>query len=347
MKIFIFTPYSLDPMHPRLEMLRDILAEQHDVVVLRAGGKRNPLKVINYIFFNFFDMYDILKFSNRIKDCDVLFIQDLSLLPTAIFGHLSGRKVIYETLDHNVSLRFYNLGKKFRFLRNFGFLIRVFSWLEKTMAFRFADKVIVNSEALMKYFNGRAKLLYYSSPFEGMDVNNTPDLKPAFLYLGIFSEEKGAHEVLRLQKKYGIPLFIFGDVRDETLRSSIAGNVVVHYKERMSPGALKEEMKKLSKDHFFVGISLTKPAHYSYETQESNKDIDYLAMGAPIVGNSRRPTAEKISAGCGVFAGDESGIKKILTDPQERSRAAKRCRQHYAQRYSGDIFRKRLFELVE
>jgi glycosyltransferase involved in cell wall biosynthesis len=346
MKICIFTPYSLDPIHPRLEMLRDILAKHHDVMVLRAEWMRGPLKGINYLFLSFFDIYSILKFSNRVKDCDILFVQDLSLLPLAVSGRLNRKKVIYETLDHNVSLRFYNLGKKFKFLRNFGFLIRVFSWLERTMAFRFTDKVIVNSEAFVKYFNGRAEILYYSSPFEEMDVNNVPSLGPAFLYLGIFSEEKGAYEALRLQEKYGIPIFIFGDVRDERLRVSIDDNSAVHYKERLSPGRLREEIKKLSERHFLVGFSLTRPVNYSYQTQEINKDIDYLAVGAPIVGNNRRPTEEKILAGCGVFADDDSGIKRILIDPRERQRISRNCRRYYKQRYSHDIFRKKLLDMV-
>ena len=73
-------------------------------------------------------------------------------------------------------------------------------------------------------------------------------------------------------------------------------------------------------------------------SQEANKDIDYLALGIPIIGNHRFPTEEKIYAGCGVFIENESDIKRLISSESMREEISVKCRDYYLTHYSFERF---------
>jgi glycosyltransferase involved in cell wall biosynthesis len=70
-------------------------------------------------------------------------------------------------------------------------------------------------------------------------------------------------------------------------------------------------------------------------------------MGIPIIANHRKPTKEKIEAGCGVFIDDDIGIKKLLNDEHFYQKISDNCIQYYSKNYAQEIFEKKLLEVVK
>jgi hypothetical protein len=163
-------------------------------------------------------------------------------------------------------------------------------------------------------------------------------LKPALLYLGDFSYEKGAKDVIELQQNLGIDLYIFGTIRERSLSETVLKNNMIHHVERISHEELVLKIEDLCIKNFLIGTSFIKSIHLSYATQEANKEIDYLAMGIPIIGNHRQPTEEKILSGCGVFIEDEPGIRQLISDEDLRYKLSVNCKDYYYGNYSIDNF---------
>ena len=213
----------------------------------------------------------------------------------------------------------------------------------------FAAGVIVNSKVLAEKFAYKDKLalLYYCSVLERIEVQNDVALPPALLYLGIFDEDKGADQVWTLFKELkkdfpALKLIVLGDLLYDIKPDD---SVIVY--ERLAASQLIVVLTALLKDYYLIGLSLIKPVHYSYATQEANKDIDYLALGMPIIGNERLPTFEKLKAGCGVFYQDKMGIKNILVDQKIRAELAINCRRYYDKNYAYPLFRDKLLGLLK
>jgi len=188
-------------------------------------------------------------------------------------------------------------------------------------------------------------LIYYASPFEAIEKQQ-PENEPAFLYLGLFNDAKGALDIVQLQRTHGLPLYLFGDINFPSIESYILSNEAIFHDRRCCSRALCEKIEMLLKKHYLIGISLIKSVNQSYATQEANKDIDYLAIGIPIIGNHRKPTEEKILAGCGVFAEDYDGISRLLSESDTRKVFSEKCRKYYIQNYSQTIFKQKLLALV-
>jgi len=96
-------------------------------------------------------------------------------------------------------------------------------------------------------------------------------------------------------------------------------------------------LKQLMDDYFLFGFSLIKDANESYAVQNANKDIDYLALGIPIVGNHRKTTEELIEAGCGYFHEDVEKIRKLGVE--EKNRLKTRSLEVYQKRFSNKRFK--------
>ncbi len=339
MKIGIFTGRVLEPLHPRIVSYLEYFDNKGLTCEIVPPVKNSILSRINWLSLHFFDTYSILINRKRLRLYDLIIIQDLKYLPLARFAKKYNKVVIYETLDNNVSLRGYQLLRKLPFLKLFEkSIIRSFTKKEKNLAFNYCDSIIVNSKALVKYFDNQARLIYYCSSFEKVGLTNNPGLTPALLYLGEFSSEKGAEDVLDLQKRLGIELYIFGTIRKKSLSEAILMNSMIHHENRLSHKDLESKFKDLFKQYFFIGTSFIKSIHFSYATQEANKEIDYLAMGVPIVGNHRQPTEEKIIAGCGVFSENEAEIEKLISGKDYREKLSLACVNYYRENYSDTIF---------
>lgn len=343
MKAGIFTPYSLDPIHPRTEMYLSFFKEAGmeasvEQVNMQPAGL---LSLISKAFLNMFDFQAAYRLRDAVKKYDCILIQDLRYLPLAVTGRRQGKMIIYETLDNSVFIRVHNQ-KRNVFYPVIKWLTPIFCMVERCLARCFTDHVIVNSSALVRHFRNRAQLIYYASPFESAGVVNNFSKKPVLLYLGAVSADKGIHEVLSLTSAYGIRTFIFGDCADAKIAETLESNELITWKERMNSEMLKQELKKITEECFLIGLSLIKPVHYSYATQEANKEIDYLSMGIPFIGNHRLTTKEKIEAGCGVFIDDSDAVSNLINNPEDRKKKSADCRNYYNRHFSVEQFKTKL-----
>jgi len=349
-KITIFTPYSLNPLHPRLEKVHEALITLGYNVVIINVSKNKLQQFLSICLLRFFDLYNILKFIVYLKASKIIYIQDMSILPLSFFAKIFKKKVVYETLDNCPHLYFYNLSQSpfFFWLAKFKCLLKFVISIEKSIVKNFVDSVIVNSKALADYFGPTAKTIYYCSPFESKkDIKNNPRNKIGGLYLGIFSKEKGCSDIIDIIEEMKIKLFIFGDISNKTIAEAITNNKNVFWNHRISSKELSIALDQLLSQYFLIGFSLIRLVHYSYKTQEANKDIDYLAMGIPIIGNSRKTTKEKIIAGCGIHKNDKSSMDRLCCDQNFRATISNNCVQYYKNHYSELIFKKKITEIIE
>ena len=349
--ILILTPYAFNPLHPRLEYIEKYLIKNgYDVKKYNLNCTNRIFAKFNWLSLNFFQIPSFFKAIKYIwrhkKEVDIIYIQDLQYLPMAIIAKLFRKKVIYDTLDNNVELTIYNLSTRFTIFRKLSIIKIIISWIEKKTTKYFCDEIIVNSKALVEYFNlNKSNLVYYTSPFENkFKYNNSNEI--AFLYLGTFSVDKGAIEILDFVRKYNLKFYIFGDTNKEILKK-INNSSNIFYKSRISSKELFKELNILFNQYSFIGFSMIHNVHYSYATQEANKDIDYLAMGVPIIANHRKPTKEKIEAGCGVFIDDDFNVKKLLNSESFYHIISDICIEYYNQNYAQNIFEKKLLEVIE
>jgi len=356
--ILLFTPYSFNPLHPRLEYVEKCLWKNgYNIKKINLNPKnKNFFYRVNWLSLNFFQiasLFKSIKYLWRYRHkTDIVYLQDLQYLPIAVIAKFFNKKVIYETLDNNVELNFYHLSNRFEVFGKAWLLKRLFSSTEKFLSEYFCDEIIVNSKALVEYFGSdKVTLIYYTSPFENkvfIKENN----EPVFLYLGGFWKMKGADIILDFIKKNNRKLFVFGSInRDENDILSKAKELkkknLFVFMDRLCSTELIKQLSGLADKYRLIGFSLTQDVNLSNATQEINKDIDYLAMGIPIVGNRRIPTKEKIDAGCGVFIDEVEAVEKLLNDSKFYFEISKKCISYYNRLYSQAIFEKRLMEVVK
>ncbi len=343
MKVGIFTPYPLNPGHPRTEMFFEFFRNRGIEVTMEQYNRRKGgfLSFLSKVLINIFDLSAVFALSKRVKEYDILLIQDLRYLPLAIFARRSGRRVVYETLDNSVYIRVYHQRTNL-FYPLFKMLTNFYVVLEKKLADHYTEAVIVNSHALEDYFDKKATLIMYSSPFESTGIINCEQKSPAFIYLGAISEDKGIFDMIGLVKQYQLPAFLFGDCNDSEITSVLEQLPLLYWKPRMNSAQLMEVLKGLVERHFLTGLSLIKPVHYSYATQEANKEIDYLSMGIPFIGNHRATTKEKIDADCGIFLDDPQGITELFENKEIRRRKISSCLSYYKEFYSAEQFNRRV-----
>ena len=353
MKVLFLTPMSLNPLHPKVE-LNKLILEKNNYKVYLYNLNTPKFKVLNYLSLGFFKLNSFLlsfKYLKKHSDCEIVYVTDLSYLPIAIIAKIFGKKVVYETLDNNVELHYYNLYKKYKVCKRAKFIKKIFFFLEKVIAKYFVDKIIVNSKALKEYFNPlESVIIYYSSPFEKKFKIDFNKKEIVGLYLGLFSKDKGANEIIEFIQKYNIKLFLFGDIVEKDILEKIKElekRKVVFFKYRMSSRELEKNLTKIFDKYRIVGFSLIKPVHYSYATQEANKDIDYIAIGIPIVGNYRLPTKEKIERGCGVFYDKKDEIKKLLTSHSFYKQISLNALRYYEQFYSQKVYKNELLRIFK
>jgi len=349
--ILVLTPYSFKPIHPRLEYIEKYLLKNgYKVKKYNLKCTYQLVNKLNWFSLTFFQIPSLFKSIKYIwkyrKTCDIIFIQDLQYLPISLVSKIFGKKVIYDTLDNNVELNFYHVSNRFIFIKKYVFIKNIVSFLEKKISKYFCDEIIVNSKALREYFKPeKVNLIYYTSPFENMfnvDINK----EKAFLYLGVFSEDKGANEILEFVSRYNLKLYIYGDTTPDILKKILINKNIV-YKDKLSSQDLMKDLKVLFDSYALIGFSLIKDVHYSYATQEANKDIDYLAMGIPLIGNNRQPTKEKINSDCGVFIDNKVAVEKLLEDKLFYKFLSNNCIEYYNKYYSQNIFEKKLIKVIK
>ena len=355
--ILILTPYSFNPLHPRLEYIEKYLIKNGYKVKkynLRCDNRIiNKLNWLSLTFFQVPSFFKSIKYLWRHrKETTIVYIQDLQYLPIAIIAKLFRKKVIYDTLDNNVELNFYHLLNRFTIFHKFTFIKKVVIFLEKKISRYFCNEIIVNSKALVEYLKpNKSNLIYYTSPFEKkIKMNKNKEI--AFLYLGGFWKMKGSESILGFIEKFNKKLFIFGMLNKK--EKDIIGKIksleklgLVYFVDRLPSLELEIKLLELSQKYKLIGFSLTQEVNISNATQEINKDIDYLAMGIPLIANHRKPTKEKIEAGCGVFIEDSLNIEKLLNSREFYQEISDNSIEYYNQNYAQNIFEKKLLEVVK
>lgn len=349
-KVAIFTTNSVEKLHPRIEMEKSILEENgYSVVIVRSTERREGFiwEIINLFTLKYFKWRAIHRFKHQINDCDIAHIYDYQLLPLAKRAFKRGKKVIYETLDDNVHLNYFAVSQKLPFLKLFkGLIIRFASNYERRITEKFCCQVIVNSPNLIEKFN-KEKVVYipYSSPMQGINVQEfSPEKETVFLYLGKLTEGKGARIYKDLIEKHDLKLLFFGKAYDAISKDFIKNDSRVECKGNLTSTELKIELEKIFNLYNPVGLSIILPENESYKWQEANKDIDYIAMGIPFIGNDRPPTLAKIENGAGVLFSDTDSVNELLTNHNNFytrcSANSKLIAQDYTREVFEDLFRK-------
>ncbi|MBN2275285.1 MAG: hypothetical protein JXR41_02750 [Bacteroidales bacterium] len=344
--VSIVTNYPLDPMHPRTEMIVNLLESMGlEVAIHNPYLKRTFFQnLLIKVTWGYFDPAGAARIRHTLDQAGLVIVQGLTYLPFSKHAFRKGIPVVYETLDNNVHLYYYYLCRRYPILKNITFVLRFFENCEKRYARKYARVTIVNSKALLEYFNDQAELIYYASPLE--DITNQDREKAAFLYVGSFEKMKGAFQMLEIAGYYNLPLIVIGTVSEPEVRNAIGRHKNVIHADRIPTSRLKAMIGEYMEQYFLLGLSLTQAVNLSNKTQELNKDIDYLAMGIPIVGNERKPTAEKIEAGCGCYHNDQETIQELIQDRGKRKAMSEHCREYYRKNYSKQIFDEKFRKLL-
>jgi hypothetical protein len=318
-KVKIFTSNSIDKLHPRIALQKEILIESgYEVEIYRTTKKKDSFiwELLNLFCLKYFKWGAIESFKKELTTNEIVLIYDLQLLPLAKWAKRKNAKVIYETLDDNVYLHFFALTKKIKFLRYFkSVVIFLIQNIESKLTKNYCDHIIVNSPNLQKYYpNNKTTLIYYSSVLECVQAEKfNMSKKSVFLYLGKLTISKGAKIYNDLLEKYQLPLLFYGKAEDSfSIKMTNELNQKILYRGNLNVQELIISLEKDLELYNVIGLSIIIPENESYMFQEANKDIDYLAMNIPFIGNERPPTKEKIEAGAGVCFNDLDAIQNLL-----------------------------------
>ena len=347
-KILILTVHSMNPIHSRIG--KEIAVLEKNGYEVECLSLKNIVidsvtsnRFFRGLFQNPFFKRKVLKKLENYLEYDYFLFYDLHLLNVAssFKKQYPLKKVIYETIDDNLSLYLYYNFKK---LPNYiAFEKKILKYLRKfelEKAFTL-DSVIVNSKGLEQKFNNKSNLLYYTSIFEGSIVAQDASNPNALLYLGGFSEGKGAMETIDLSKKYDIPLFVFGNT-SANIKNVISQSKQIRYFGYMNGKEMLKELNILAQKYFLFGVSLINPIHHSYMIQIANKEIDYVSLGIPILGNEREPTKELIDAGCGLFYNSFNNNIDIALKKQ----LYHNCLNYVKENFSNKLYEKKLLEVL-
>lgn len=349
-RVGIFTTNSVEKVHPRIQMQLEFLQRKGFTVdIIRATTRREAFffELRNWFSLKYFKWGFISQNTVKIKQYDVVHIYDFQLLPLAKKAKKEGKKVIYETLDDMVHLHFDAVKKKVPFLKVFqNIVISRMAKYERKVGDLFCDAVIVNSGNLLSNFS-EAELIYYASPLEGVHVRAFDQSKEtAFVYLGKLTESKGVNTYLNLIESLNVKMLFLGKAYDSASRRLVDHRNVVNL-GNMDVTALRFELDKLLEQYNLIGLSIIIPENKSYALQEANKDIDYLAMGMPFIGNTRVPTYEKIKLGAGVVYSDTESLKKMLKNESDKySNCSKACDKLYYN-YNSSKFEEKLLQVYK
>ncbi len=329
--------------HPRTKMYLEVLSAHHSVSAIQHVEKSIALKIINFIFFGKNFELGCLAYLGKIRKYDLLIVQNTQMLPLALFGKFFGLVVIFDSLDVTPYLNEYNLRKKYRFLSPLFFIHRLlFVSLEKKIVSSSCEVALCNSKFLANYFKKRGRELLYASFLEGL--NNQSENESALLYLGVFNSEKGAYEALKLARRLRARIFIFGEIQIKDFKEKSSG-LSIYIAPRLNQDQLKLRVEEILNRHFLWGVSLIESENFSYAVQEANKDIDYLAIGAPIIGNRRHETQIKIQSGAGLLVDDER-IEHAFNNSVLKSDYSRLAKKLYQRDYQSSIFEERVLSAV-
>lgn len=355
-EIAIFSKGNAHPLHPRIALEIDVLeANGYEVKLFTPQENKLTLKarLLNILSLSLFKWELIFEFSKQLNHFETVIVYDTQLLPLGRFKGWKNKQLIFETLDDNVELVTYHIFSKFPGLKMLESSCR--NYLKKKENYylkNYFNNTIVNSKRLRDIFeNHGAVLNYYSSPFEKNEIKKCEiDFNPALLYLGKISRDKGLKSMLELAKQHQIKLFLFGDLdkeEAEDLKQEITAYEGVHQINKLSIKELLTQITTLAESHHLIGLSLIKPVHISYQFQDANKDIDYLALNIPFIGNSRPTTKQIIDDGCGALIEHSNEVKLLINSKEKYELASSKCATHYQSHFSQAQFAANLLGVLK
>src|SRR5690606_26983515 len=98
----IFTTNSIDILHPRIKLQKEILEDSgYSVEVIRSRSSKDSrgYELLNKLTLKYFKWGSIRKFRLLVRGYDIVHIYDFQLLPLSKHAKKQGGMVIYETLD--------------------------------------------------------------------------------------------------------------------------------------------------------------------------------------------------------------------------------------------------------
>jgi hypothetical protein len=147
-------------------------------------------------------------------------------------------------------------------------------------------------------------------------------------------------ETMALSQEYNMPLFVFGNT-SEKIKSIIAQSEQIKYFGYMNGEEMLHELSLLVQEYFLFGVSLINPIHHSYTIQIANKEIDYVSLGIPLLGNRREPTKVIIDAGCGVF------YEAFNNQVEDKQALHNNCLVYAKENLSNQLYREKLLEVFD
>lgn len=339
----VFTIFKEKPIHPRLEMQMKWWKNNNIPfkIYYIQPEKEFYFKVINRLTLKMTRWDLVALFKKEINPKDTVLIYDYTLLPLVKFAKNKNAKVYFETLDDNPYLLQHAYEKKsfiFKIIKplTLNYLIKRETFILRT----YADKVIVNSTNLLKLKDKNCFFLPYSSPFESHSIGDyNKDLPCCFLYIGKLTIDKGAMEYKNLVEKFNLNFVFAGEAKDDFSKKWIQSLPQKNYLGFLNSTDLLKELNILSKKYNIIGLSIIWPSNKSYAMQEANKDIDYLALKIPFIGNERIPTFEKIKSGAAVYYNDHNAITSLIENKEDLYTKIQINQSNlYFNKYSSTIF---------
>src|SRR5215208_326476 len=100
MRIGIFTPRSLDPLHPRLVLFHKFLQRNgFDVKFINESNHGKDVRAkINWVVLWLIDLYAVHKCRRHVQKFDIILITDLKYLSLARYAKHVNKIVIYDTI---------------------------------------------------------------------------------------------------------------------------------------------------------------------------------------------------------------------------------------------------------
>jgi len=352
MKVKIFTCNSFQKIHPRIVMQVGILSSNgYDVEVVKSAKERETgfQGMLNMRSLKYFRWAAIKEFKLQLDNCDIVHIYDFQLLPLAIYAKKRGKKVVYETLDDNVHLHFYALKNRIPLLGLFQKqVINFFSKKEKNISRNYCDSVIVNSANLLKNFNNKStNLIYYASNLKASNHLFDENKEVRFLYVGKLTKDKGAAVYEELIRHFKVKLIFYGHFGDNYSKHLLQENNLLEERGNLDVEELDSMLKKDIETYNIVGLSVVFPVNESYKFQEANKDIDYITMSIPFVGNDRPPTLDKIKKGAGVLNTKIEDVTNLLENKNNSYNTIVNNSYSIIKEYSLDTFRHKLLAVYK
>jgi len=318
----LITPYHMAPPSVRVMQLLRILGWPLQSAVIHPPKTNNIIRRLLHLRKAIHQ--------RKVRYRSVIVYDLLTLIALADIFMMHPGRVTYDCTDYFPGYYAFQLG----YPRN-RLLKKSMEFIEKTLSRMLCRKVVVNSKFLKSYHAAHKNTIYlsYESPLARLGIHNQHDLpRVAFVYLGVFSKDKGSDEFLSLSHRLqNCSFFVFGASPPST---ECPKNV--SFLPRIPIDQLAEEIRQITTSYFVVGASIIHSDNPSYAVQEANKDIDYLACGFPIIGNRRQPTAEKILAGAGLFYDDHPGLARLLSEPTFRQRLSQGATSYYRTHYTSN-----------